>query len=1264
MAVAWYLVTDGEEAIRYLSGEGKYEDREQFPIPAAVLLDLSLPGKSGFEVLEWLESQLSLRGIPVIVLTAADDHEAIQKAFSLGATRYLFKPVNEDLLKEALEDVLGAFQQPLRILLVDDDPESLPLVERCVKREFPQVTVHQVRTKQEWQQAITQKDFDAVVTDYLLPWGNGIQVARQVREMCPDCPVIMLTASGDEEVAVAALKAGLDDYVIKNPRHIVRLPTALRIALRAVQQRKTLQALEQRFQRFFQSAPVGLAMIDQTGRIVKANDALASLLGYTHDEELQGKFVGEYLADPNVADQVELELAQQETVLLETVLHRKDRSLCWAQVAIRANYDERGNLLGYDLSVTDITERRRAEELVQQHQRLLEQVLQWGQEITRTTNLQDCLRVIYRIVKEEVGLDRVAVFLYDPIRNTVSEAIGTDREGNPLEAVQNEFSLERSTIFVEAAHSPRGWVYADDYTSAYAIPPDHSMFGVRNHAVFALRAGEQLVGFLCVDNLTSQRPITQRQLEALQLLSGYAGVAIRNAQLIEVQGKRNELLEKVYQVGREVSRVTGLHSCVLQIRKAIIHEFGMDRAAVWLYDPSKDMFQGTFGTGRNGELTDEWDQVIRGDRSIRKALQQPSGFVHTLDYGATYSPVPPIMEGVKEHLSVSMWAGDKPVGVITADMLLTQRHITAEQVEAIRLFASYAGVAIENARLMEALQRQMTQWWTLTHLMHLASQRLDVESIAHAVLPELEAVFPNTALLIFLGRENNQVNLCAANEEGLAITTRCGLSLGAPLPREALSLINLALQGKEVDEGGDLVPAFCENLIAREFSWLISEAVWRDEWLGAIVACRKSPQTFTEEEKELLHTVTNHLSVALHNAYLFERLRQTLDELRQAQTALVQQERLRALGQMDSGVAHDINNALVPILTFAELLEGVQDETLREVTRYVKRAVDDIVHTVQRLRAFYRPRSPSEEFQAVNLNEVVRQVIQMTRPRWYDIPQKEGITVTMTCDLEASLPPIWGNESELREAFINLLFNAVDAVVAKHQREGTITVRTRHYEDWCVLEVEDSGIGMDEETRQRCFEPFFTTKGEAGSGLGLAMVYGIVQRHEGRIDVESEPGEGSLFRLWFPAQKTTSPTAYSPEERVVMVPSLRVLVIDDDSRVLEALRAMLEHMGHQPVLVSDGKQGVETFWQALVQGQPFDLVITDLGMPKISGAEVAKRVKAMSAETPVIVITGWGAEQRPVEADLAIGKPVRLNTLREAIAKVWREKVIKRQEGK
>jgi PAS domain S-box-containing protein len=253
-------------------------------------------------------------------------------------------------------------------------------------------------------------------------------------------------------------------------------------------------------------------------------------------------------------------------------------------------------------------------------------------------------------------------------------------------------------------------------------------------------------------------------------------------------------------------------------------------------------------------------------------------------------------------------------------------------------------------------------------------------------------------------------------------------------------------------------------------------------------------------------------------AGLNEALQRAYDDLRASQQQMMQQERLRALGQMASGIAHDINNAISPVALYTEALlahETSLSPRARSQLEIIQRAVDDIAQTVARMGEFYRQRDAQQPLVPVDLNSLVAQVIALTRARWSDMAQQRGTAIEMRTELAADLPPVPAIESQIRDALVNLVFNAVDAM----PEGGPITIRTRLEsggpEPRVRLEVEDAGVGMDEETRRRCLEPFFTTKGERGTGMGLAMVYGIAQRHDARLEVRSEPGEGTVIALSF-----------------------------------------------------------------------------------------------------------------------------------------------------
>jgi CheY-like chemotaxis protein/anti-sigma regulatory factor (Ser/Thr protein kinase) len=255
--------------------------------------------------------------------------------------------------------------------------------------------------------------------------------------------------------------------------------------------------------------------------------------------------------------------------------------------------------------------------------------------------------------------------------------------------------------------------------------------------------------------------------------------------------------------------------------------------------------------------------------------------------------------------------------------------------------------------------------------------------------------------------------------------------------------------------------------------------------------------------------------------------------------------------------------------------------------------------------------------------------------------------------LHDGLPPALGIGNEIREALVNLVFNAVDAM----PEGGRLVIRTLPGEtDRVCVEVTDTGTGMDADTRRRCLEPFFTTKGEQGTGLGLALVYGVMQRHGGEIEIESTPGAGTTVRLCF---AMAVERGASIEETVIEAPrGLDILVIDDDPVLLRTLSEVLQHDGHNIIATDNGQQGIDMFRASATSGRkPIPVVITDLGMPHVDGRAVAAAVKQISPTTPVILLTGWGerllAEGHDIpHVDRVLGKPPRLRDLRQALGEL------------
>ncbi len=425
--------------------------------------------------------------------------------------------------------------------------------------------------------------------------------------------------------------------------------------------------------------------------------------------------------------------------------------------------------------------------------------------------------------------------------------------------------------------------------------------------------------------------------------------------------------------------------------------------------------------------------------------------------------------------------------------------------------------------------------------------------------------------------------------------------------------------------------------------------------LGVLVVARRVFDGFSAGEREFLRQLCDHVTLAANQARLHDSLRQAYDDLRRTQQAVLEHERLRALGQMASGIAHDINNAISPVSVYVDALlthESGFSPRARGQLEIIQRAVDDVAQTVARMGEFYRKRPAQLELQPVAINRVLREVLELTRARWSNIAQQRGVVIDASVDAVAGDPTVMAIESELREALVNLIFNAIDAMPAG----GRLVLRSMHADGSrrrVVMEVADTGVGMEEATRRRCFEPFFTTKGERGSGLGLAMVYGITQRHGADIDILSAPGKGTTVRILFPE---TAPTVEAKTPGGAPVPRLtRILLVDDDPVLLTSLREALAQEGHEVVTANGGKAGIDAFLDAQALGNPFPVVFTDLGMPHVDGRAVTAAIKAAAPETVVFMLTGWGQRlvtegETPEGVHTVLSKPPRLVDLRRCLA--------------
>ena len=590
------------------------------------------------------------------------------------------------------------------------------------------------------------------------------------------------------------------------------------------------------------------------------------------------------------------------------------------------------------------------------------------------------------------------------------------------------------------------------------------------------------------------------------------------------------------------------------------------------------------------------------------------------------------------------------------------RRTTVSRDELAQTNAALETQIAERQLAERKVHEQLERLNLLQQITRSVGERQDLRSIFQVVVRSLEDQLPVDFSCICLYQPSEhalQVTCVGVRSEALAQSFMMGEQAHIPIDENGLSS---CVRGKLVYEAdiGEVAFPFPQRLAQGGLHALVMAPLLAENTVfGILIVARRAAHSFTSGECEFLSQLSEHVALAANQAQLYGALQRAYEDLRQTQQSAMQQERLRALGQMASGIAHDINNAISPVALYTESL--LETETSlspqgRHCLQVIERAIDDVAATVARMREFYRQREPRLALAPVNANLVAQQVLDLTRARWSDMPQQRGIVIELRTELAEALPMLPGSVGEIREALTNLIFNAVDAM----PEGGTLSVRTASVgvagARQVRIEVGDTGIGMDDTTRRRCLEPFFTTKGERGTGLGLAMVYGMMERHGASIDIVTAPGQGTTVRLAFPADAAQD-VAEPDDAAHVVPPRLRILVVDDDPMVLKSLRDILEIDGHEVVSADGGQAGIDCFQSAYDRHEYFAVVITDLGMPYVDGRKVASAVRQCSPATPIVMLTGWGQRLEadsdyPEHVNCVLGKPPRLKELRRALNKV------------
>jgi len=788
-------------------------------------------------------------------------------------------------------------------------------------------------------------------------------------------------------------------------------------------------------------------------------------------------------------------------------------------------------------------------------------------------------------------------------------------------------------------------LFIDDYLTYPDSVPLAIEEGVRSLVVVPLKSGDKVYGTLNIAR-KEFHPFNPFERNLFTAIGQMIGGAMERAFLYAENVRRLEEQKTLFVVSQEIASRLELKVILQKIMEKAVELLGVETGEIALWDSRKQNYataivQGITESLIGRELSSPSDGIV-GEIITKKVpvlVQDYEHYVRRWKELDSYH-----LKGV---IGVPLIVREMVIGTMVVGTSDPKKRFGQKDIDLLYNLAHQAAIAIGNAKLYEDSLAKIKQLTALYEVGKTLSSTLDLDESLQKGLELVKERFgyPVCAILL-LDKEKNELYVKQVIGRSLDDVKDKRFRVGAD------GIVGWVAKTGESYYAPD---------VSKDSNYIVSspniksEAVFplkiRDQVIGVLNVESDELMGFDEEDLKVLSSLASQVSVSIENAQLFFQLKQTLKELKQAQSQIIQAEKLRAMGEMASGVAHDFNNVLAVILGNIQLLlhqlDHLGPEEIRERLKTIEQASKDGAETVRRIQEFTGVRR-DKEFSPFSLNEIITDVVNITQPRWKDEPQKKGVQVELVKNF-GKIPTILGNPSELREVLTNIIFNAVDAM----PNGGEITISTQpQAEDWVEVSIADTGIGMSEEVKKRVFDPFFTTKGVTNSGLGLSVSYGIVKRHGGEILIESEPGKGSTFMLHLP----TGYGEEKPEEKLLRPASIqeghteRILVIDDEDSVRKILSQMLKAKGYEVAVASDGEEGIERF-----KNEKFDLVFTDLGMPRVSGWEVGQAIKGINPKVPVAMITGWGIElnsekMRESGIDLVISKPFNFDQLVKLIS--------------
>lgn len=946
----------------------------------------------------------------------------------------------------------------LRILLIDDDPDDRTLTIRELRREFPDLQVEQITEAKGFAQALEGGNFDLAITDYRLRWTDGLEVLRAVKARWPECPVIMFAGTGTEDIAVEAMKAGLDDYVLKLPKHLARLPVAVRLALKRAQQRQALKEAETRYRSLFDGVPVGLYRTTPEGQALDVNPVLVQMLGYPDRESLLAVNTADVYANPEDRRRWQA-LMEREGVVrdFEVQLRRRDGTIIWVRDSARAVRNADGRVLYYEGSLEDITERRRVEEALRRERDFSRSIIEATPALVVVLDSEGHITSFNRACEELTGYTAAEV-----IGHTIWEFLVPERF---VSDVQEVFAGLRAGVLPSSYENP--WLTKDG-DERWITWTNTSIKDEAGNVVAIVGIGVDMTEFRHMQQTLERRNWElQALVEAGQLLAGTLDL--------------DEVLDRLLDVVQK--------------------QFNLASVSFSSYDPATQIFE-----VRAQRYDDPAHQVGRiGERRTRD--QHPFSS-RALDTGQlVYEPdlwnAPHIPKerraearalNIRSVVEVPLIAKGRPVGVLHLRAFETPRFFTAEELAFVRAIAPPAAAAIDNAQLYGRLAQRVQEISALYHAGQVLTGVIDMEQLLPFVVEAAVAMLPSA--------ERSTIQLY--DEESGTLVTRAGTGYSEQelaqmcLPTDSSVAGRCFATGKPWIVQDTYADPYFQHVgppvVSAIRSMMAVPLVSKGRSIGVLCVDNLSTTgAFTGDDMRVLSTLAAQAAAAIEAARLFTEVdaaRARAEELAARVVQTQEEERRR--------IARELHDEVGQLLTGVKLSQEMLAADLpAELAELRERAlenvalIDETMEVVRKLSLDLRPAALDE----LGLSAALEWHIERYR-------HQTGIEVTFRA---VSLP------RQLPDPQATAVYRVVQEAltnVARHAAASEVLVEVACEGGSLRVQVTDNGRGFDAAAVLRT--------GPAEGHFGLVGLQERATLLGGRARIESRPGQGTKITVELP----------------------------------------------------------------------------------------------------------------------------------------------------